>query len=49
MPEKEIKLTDDLTRSVTHERPRPQGNPPLSQGPAKPSSGDGASTSKKRK
>jgi hypothetical protein len=49
MPEKEIKLTDDLTRSVTHERPRPQGSPPLAQGTSKPTSGGSGSSSKKRK
>ena len=32
MPEKEIRLTDDLTKSLTHERPRPQGSPPVVHG-----------------
>jgi hypothetical protein len=47
--EKEIKLTDDLTKSITHERPRPQGNPPVSQGTVKPASGVSGSSFKKRK
>jgi len=49
MPEKEIRLTDDLTKSITHERPRPQGAPPVAQGPSKPTSGGDGSSSKKRK
>ncbi len=49
MPGKDIRVTDDLTRSLTHERPRPQGPPPIASGAKKPGSGSGGSTPKKRK
>ncbi len=49
MPDKEIRLTDDLTKSLTHERPRPQGKPPIANGPKKPPSGSSGPSSKKRK